>query len=155
MSEKIQTLRLKISPVNSYPSNGTIVNVYEVHGEEEALKAYCEWLETSKIKPENRYSASGTPHFISPDFGSEIVFGRKSGRWNVSNLEQSAIAQAIRQQVAFKNETTANELAKVQAMEIVANIKRTLRASGNSTSTGTAPTAKAEEVEEEEDLDNI
>ena len=146
---KNETLRLRISPVGSYPSNGTIVNVYEVSGDEEPLKAYCEWLETSKIKPENRYSDAGIPKYFSSDFGSEIVFGKKSQKWNISNLEQSAIAQATRKQIAFGNVTVANELAKMQAHEILAQIKKTLRASGNSTSTAPAPSPKVEETEEE------
>jgi hypothetical protein len=146
---KNETLRLRISAVGSYPTNGTIMNVYEVSGDEEALKAYCEWLETSKIKPENRYSDAGIPKYFSSDFGSEIVFGRKSQKWNISNLEQSAIAQQTRRMVALGNTIVANELAKMQAHEILASIKKTLRASGNSTSTAPTPSAKVEQTEEE------
>lgn len=148
---------LSITHVDVYPSaGGTIMNVYEVRGDDESLEEYNNWLSTSKIKPENRYSADGTPKFFSSDCvkTGEIVFSKKRNQWMISNLVERAISQEIKKASRLGEEALANEMSKMQALERIANIRSAFRKGASSSSS--APESKEEESKvdsEENELD--
>ena len=153
MENKMQTtetIKLQIRHTNAYPSaTGTMMNVYEVLGTDDEKESYVNWLETSKIKPENRYSPSGNPMFFSPECVAtgEIVFSKKRQEWVVSNLEKRALLQAAKSASNLGQDLLADELVKEVARETILAIKKAFRSKSNVVSTP-MPTPVAENQED-------
>lgn len=153
MENKMQTteaIKLQIRHTSAYPTKtGVIMNVYEVLGTDDEKESYVNWLETSQIKPENRYSPSGNPKFFSNECVStgEIVFSNKRQSWVVSNLEQRALLQAAKSASNLGQDMLAEEFVREVAREKILAIKKAFRSKSNVVSTP-MPTPVAENQED-------
>lgn len=147
--ESKEAIKLQIKHTSAYPTkNGTIMNVYEVLGTDDEKQSYVNWLETSAIKPENRYSPSGNPKYFSSECVStgEIVFSNKRQSWVVSNLEQRAMLQAAKSASNLGQDMLAEEFVREVAREKILAIKRAFRSRSSVASTPTpAPVAENQE----------
>lgn len=147
--ESKEAIKLQIKHTSAYPTkNGTIMNVYEVLGTDDEKQSYVNWLETSQIKPENRYSPSGNPKYFSSECVStgEIVFSNKRQSWVVSNLEQRALLQAAKSASNLGQDMLADEFVREVAREKILAIKKAFRSR-----TSVAPTPMPTPVEENQE----